>query len=94
MPLNIATVRREALWLLIPLAIGVLLLPPLIWLVGSRVFGPYAAGNARDLTDHFFRGLGQGQEAFWIVALGPCLVIAALRLTLAAIRAVRREACA
>jgi hypothetical protein len=92
MSLNIATVRRECLWLLIALPVGVLLLPPLIWLVGSHVFGPYAAGNTRDLVDHFFRGLGQGQQAFWLVALGPYLAILALRLTLAGIRAVRRPA--
>ncbi len=57
---NIVTVRREALWILIALAMGLLLLPPLVWLVGSHVFGPYAAGNARDLVDHFYRGLGRG----------------------------------
>jgi hypothetical protein len=90
--MNIATVRREFLWLLIGLPVGVLLLPPLIWLVGSRLFGPYAGGNTRDLVDHFFRGLGQGQQAFWIVALGPYLAILILRLTLAGFRAARRPA--
>lgn len=88
--MSIATVRREFLWILIALPVGVILLPPLIWLVGSRVFGPYAAGSTRDLVDHFFRGLGQGQKAFWIVALGPYLAILTLRLTVAAIQAVRR----
>jgi hypothetical protein len=92
MSLNIAAVRREALWLLIALPVGVLLLPPLIWLVGSRVFGPYAAGGTGSLVDHFFHGLGQGQEAFWIVALGPYLAILVARLTVVAIRAVRRPA--
>ena len=92
MPLNTATIRREALWVLIALPVGVLLLPPLVWLVGSRVFGPYAGGSLRDLMDHFFRGLGEGQQALWILALGPCLLILTLRLTLAAIQAVRREA--
>jgi hypothetical protein len=90
--MNIAVVRREFLWLLIGLPVGVLLLPPLIWLVGSHVFGPYTGGNTRDLVDHFFRGLGRGQQAFWIVALGPYLAILTLRLTLAGIRAARRPA--
>ena len=90
--MNIATVRREFLWLLIGLPVGVLLLPPLIWLVGSHVFGAYAGGNTRDLVDHFFRGLGRGQQAFWIVALGPYLAILTLRLTVAGFRAVRRPA--
>jgi hypothetical protein len=92
MSLNIAAVRRELLWILIALVVGVLLLPPLIWLVGSRVFGPYAAGGTRDLVDHFFRGLGQGQKAFWIIALGPYAGILLLRLTGAAMRATRRPA--
>ena len=90
MSLSGATIRREFLWMLIALPVGVLLLPPLIWLVGSRVFGGYAAGNTRDLMDHFFRGLGHGQQAFWIVALGPYLAIVTVRLTAAAVRAVRR----
>ena len=92
MTLNIATVRREFLWLLIALSVGLLLLPPLIWLVGSHVFGPYAGGNTRDLVDQFYRGLAQGQQAFWIVALGPYVAILTLRLTLASLRAVRRQA--
>jgi hypothetical protein len=90
MSFNIATLRRELLWALIALPVGVLLLPPLIWLVGSRVFGAYAGGGTRDLVEHFFRGLAQGQEAFWIVALGPYLVLIALRLTLGAVRANHR----
>jgi hypothetical protein len=85
-----ATIRREFLWILVALPVGVLLLPPLIWLVGSRVFGPYAGGSTRDLVDHFFRGLGRGQQAFWIIALGPYLAALTVRLTGAAIRAVRR----
>jgi len=85
-------VRRELLWALIGLVVGLLLLPPAIWLIGSRVFGPYAGGNARDLVDHFYRGLGQGQQAPWIVVLGPYLAIVVLRLTVGAIQAVRRQA--
>jgi hypothetical protein len=86
-----ATARRELLWIVIALVVGVLLLPPLIWLVGSRVFGPYAGGGSRDLVAHFFVGLGQGRPALWLVALGPYLVISALRVTRAAMRAVRAE---
>jgi hypothetical protein len=89
---NIVAVRRELLWILIGLVTGLLLLPPLIWLAGSHVFGPYAAGNARDLVDHFYRGLAAGQQSIWIVALGPYLAIVVLRLTVGAIQAVRRQA--
>jgi hypothetical protein len=92
MSLNFDTVRREFLWLLIGLAAGLLLLPPLIWEAGSLVFGPYAGGSTRDLVDQFFRGLGQGEQAIWIVALGPYLALLTLRLTVAAVRAIRRRA--
>jgi hypothetical protein len=68
------------------------LLPPLIWEAGSHVFGPYAGGTTRDLVDQFFRGLSRGEQAIWIVALGPYLAILTLRLTVAVIRAVRRQA--
>jgi hypothetical protein len=85
-----ATLRREILWALIALAVGMLLLPPLIGLVGAHVFGAYSAGNTRDLVEHYFRGLGRGQQAFWIIALGPYLAILTLRLTVAGVRAVRR----
>ncbi|HEY6455198.1 MAG TPA: hypothetical protein VIY90_07935 [Steroidobacteraceae bacterium] len=89
---NIFALRRELLWVLIGLVVGLLLLPPAIWLIGSRVFGPYAAGNARDLVDHFYRGLTQGQQAPWIVVLGPYVAIVVLRLTVGAVQAVRRQA--
>jgi len=92
MSLSGTALRRELLWVVIALAVGLLLLPPLIGLVGGRVFGGYAGGDTRDLVDHFFRGLGQGQQAFWIVALGPYCLILALRLTVAAVRAARRPA--
>jgi hypothetical protein len=90
MSLSGATLRREILWVLIGLPVGVLLLPPLIGLVGAHVFGAYAAGDTRDLVDHFFHGLGRGQQAFWIIALGPYLAILTLRLTVAGVRALRR----
>jgi hypothetical protein len=89
---NIVAVRRELLWIVIGLVVGLLLLPPLIWLVGAHVFGPYAGGNTRELVDHFYRGLGQGQQAPWIVALGPYVALLVLRMTIGAIHAVRRQA--
>jgi hypothetical protein len=92
MSLNIAAVRREVLWMLVAAALGLLLLPPMVWLAGSRVFGPYAGGGTRDLVDHYFQGLREGQQAFWIIALGPYLGILTLRLTRAAVRALRAQA--
>ena len=71
---------RELLWLLAAAGAGVLVLPPLIYLVGRRVFGAYAAGGAGDLMGHFFSGLAQGGTAFWAVAAGPYVIISLARL--------------
>lgn len=71
---------RELLWLLAAAAVGVLLLPPLIYVVGRRIFGAYAAGGMGDLMGHFFSGLSRGDGAFWIVASGPYVIICLARL--------------
>ncbi|HTY48441.1 MAG TPA: hypothetical protein VMB48_01975 [Steroidobacteraceae bacterium] len=71
---------RELLWLLAAAAAGVLVVPPLIYMVGRRVFGAYAGGGMRDLMGHFFAGLGQGILAFWVAAAGPYVMITLLRL--------------
>ncbi len=81
-----SAIRRELLWLIIGIPLGVLLLPVLIWLVGARVFGPYAGGEVGDLVSHFFRGLGQGEPAFWLVAVGPYVCLLLLRVLIQAIR--------
>jgi hypothetical protein len=80
-------IRRELLWLLIGLPLGLLLLPVLIFLAGMRVFGPYAGGEAGDLVNGFLRGLGQGEPACWLVAVGPYLVLLLLRLMVRGFRA-------
>ena len=80
-----ATLRRELLWLLIGLPLG-LVLPVLVFLVGRRMFGPYAGGEAGDLLNGFFQGLGQGVPACWLVAVGPWLCLLLLRAVVAAIR--------
>ena len=81
-----SAIRRELLWLLIGLPLGLLLLPVLIWLVGARTFGPYAGGEAGDLVNHFFQGLGQGAPTFWLVAVGPYVGLLLLRVLVQAFR--------
>ena len=73
-------VRRELLWIAIALLIGMVAMPPLIWLVGSRVLGPYALGGLATLWQQFFRGLSSGTFAFWWVAVGPYFLLLALRI--------------
>ncbi len=80
------TLRRELIVLGAALAFGVLAVPPLLWLAGTRTLGPYAGGGVAALVANFFRGLASGALAFWLVALGPYLVLTALRALLALMR--------
>lgn len=64
------------------------MIPLLTWLVGSRVLGPYSRGtevhnNAFALLSDFFAGLVHGYLVFWVVALGPAVLLILIRLFLA-----------
>ena len=82
-----AILRREVLILGIGLAIGLILMPFLIWLVGNRVLGPYTHGQdasagtgpMRLLAD-YFSGLAHGSVIFWCVAVGPYVLLQFMRL--------------
>ncbi len=74
-----ATVRRELVILAVALGFGVLVVPPLLWLAGSRGLGPYAGGGMGALVESFFRGLAGASLAFWIVALAPYLITLVVR---------------
>ena len=63
--------KREVLTLLLCLGLGIVLMPMLIWLVGSRTLGPYTNGGPLSLWRDFAAGLVHGSLAFWLVALGP-----------------------
>lgn len=65
--------------------VGLLVIPVLTWLVGSRVLGPYSRGtevhnNAFALLSDFFAGLAHGYLVFWVVALGPAVFLILIRL--------------
>lgn len=65
--------------------VGLLVIPVLTWLVGSRVLGPYSRGaevhnNAFALLSDFFAGLARGYLVFWVVALGPAVFLILIRL--------------
>ena len=59
---------------------GFVLIPLAIWIVGNRVLGPYTHGTNTHagpmaLLGDFFTGLAHGGSSYWIVALGPLLII-------------------
>lgn len=66
-----SSVGRELRLVGIALAAGFLAAPPLIWLTGRSLFGPYADGGMFSLWGDFFGMLAQGSLAAWIVALAP-----------------------
>lgn len=79
------SVQRDALQLLAALLAGVLLMPLLIWGVGSRVLGPYTHGQNQHagplaLLGDFLVALAHGAPVHWAVALGPALIWLLLRL--------------
>ncbi len=65
---------------------GVLVVPPLLWLVGMRELGPYADGGMGDLLGNFFRGLAGASFAFWAVALVPYLLTLVVRALIGLVR--------
>lgn len=85
--------RRELLILGIALACGFLGIPLLIWVVGNRILGPYAhpqdptagTGPMRLLAD-YFGGLAHGSIIFWLVAVGPYILITVARALYAVLR--------
>ena len=84
--------RREGLIFGGALAFGLLVLPLLIWLAGSRTLGPYTHGDdprrlgPLALYSDYLSGLGHGWVGYWVVALGPALLLIAMRLWLALVR--------
>ncbi len=89
--------RRELLLLGGALAFGLLVIPLLIWVVGHWTLGPYTHGDSGPgygpvvlLTD-YFSGLLRGSAGYWIVALGPVLLLCAVRLWLMLVRRFPRD---
>lgn len=82
---------RELIILGSSLLFGFLVVPFAIWFVGNRVLGPYAHGSNPNagplpLLGDFFAGLGRGWVSYWIVAVGPAVLILSVRLAWALIK--------
>jgi hypothetical protein len=95
---NLDTRTRRELWLFgTALALGLLVVPLLIWLVGHRTLGSYTHGDdprglgPLALYGDYFAGLGHGWIGYWTVALGPVVLLLAARLWLLLLRRLPRE---
>ena len=73
--------RFELIFAGIWLAVGLLLLPALIFTVGGSMLGPYGdnGGLGRFYGD-FFGDLAEPSVRAWAIALGPLVLISILRL--------------
>jgi hypothetical protein len=85
-------VRRELIIYGVALLCGLLGAPLLIWFAGNRVLGPYTHGqNAHAgpfaLLGDFLLGLVHGSAVFWVVALGPAVLLLLSRVMVRLIRA-------
>jgi hypothetical protein len=66
------------------LLLGLVVVPLLIWVVGNRILGPYSHGNnlhagPMALLGDFYEGLSKGWLSYWVVALGPLVIIVVAR---------------
>jgi hypothetical protein len=64
--------------------LGLVVVPLLIWVVGNRILGPYSHGNnlhagPMALLGDFYEGLSKGWPSYWIVAVGPLVIIVFVR---------------
>ena len=75
-----ATSGTRLLWLLIAsLALGLTVLPLLIFIAGSSLLGRYEGASLANQYGSIYRGLIQGNWASWIVVLGPALLVSLSR---------------
>ena len=84
--------RRELAIFTMTLLFGLIAMPFLIWFAGNRVLGSYIHGQNQHagpfaLTADFLLGLLHGSAVFWIVALGPAVLLLLVRLFIALLRA-------
>ena len=66
-------------------------MPLLIWVIGNRVLGPYVHGadthaGPLALLSDFYVGLAHGSFPFWLVVLGPMVIMLFVRIVLALLR--------
>lgn len=88
---RLSRAQRELIVAGVGLAVGLLVMPFLIWGAGNRLLGPYAHGDNPNagpwaLLADYVVGLAHGSAVFWVVALGPLAIFTLIRLFLALLR--------
>jgi hypothetical protein len=88
---GLSRTQRELIVLGAAVGFGVLVMPFLVWLAGNRALGPYGHGETSRggpwaLFTDYVVGLAHGSAVFWLVALGPALLVLLIRGFLALLR--------
>jgi hypothetical protein len=86
-------VQRELIVAGVGLAVGLLVMPFIVWAAGNRFLGPYTHGDDLRggpwaLFGDYVVGLAHGSAVFWVVALGPLTLFMLIRGFLALLRRV------
>src|ERR1700752_2319724 len=86
-------VQRELIVAGAGLAVGLLVMPFIVWAAGNRFLGPYTHGDDLRggpwaLFGDYVVGLAHGSAVFWVVALGPLALFMLIRGVLALLRRV------
>ena len=72
--------KYEALTLGMAVLVGLLIMPALIYLVGSLSLREYANGGLFALYVDFFKGLFEPRPSCWIVVAGPFVMLCLFRI--------------
>jgi hypothetical protein len=73
--------RTELLLALACVAFSLLVLPALVYWVGTLILDPYSGGTSMtSLYGDFFRALSVGSFAAWLLVAGPYILLTLLRL--------------
>ena len=78
--------RFEIVFGAVCLAFGLLVLPALVYWVGTTMLGPYTDGGLADFYGALFRDLFAGSGRAWLLALGPYVTLLLLRIVLLGFR--------
>jgi hypothetical protein len=74
--------RRDAVWLAAAFAVGLVVLPPVVYMTGTKVLGAYAGGGLGTFLKDFYTSLFRFEPAALTLAVGPLAVAIVWRVLL------------
>ena len=87
-------VSREAVWLGVAVAVGLLVLPPVVYATGVKTLGAYAHGGLGAFLGDYYAALINLRPAAWVLATGPIVALLVWRLLMRLVDALERRTAA